>query len=131
MFTTWYWFTLKLSTKKLSEETIKNNIMKQLDRLTTPWDATEIIHGVTKLVQPKRVTRKLLVNHNYTVEPLYSRHPWDSSECPDGGVHISGQGSAHTGREWSAPITTQPFLLSLKLVLPTTTQIILGRTLQG
>ena len=28
------------------------------------------------------------------------------------------QGSPHTGREWSAPTTTQHFLPSLRLVLP-------------
>ena len=28
------------------------------------------------------------------------------------------QGSAHTGREWSAPTTTQPFLPPLRLILP-------------
>jgi hypothetical protein len=67
-------YYLKLSTKKLSKETIKN-ITKRLDRLTTSWDATRSMVGVTELVQPKGVTRKVLVNHNYTVKPLYSRHP--------------------------------------------------------
>ena len=31
---------------------------------------------------------------------------------------IPYQGSAHTGREWSAPTTTQPFLPPLRLILP-------------
>ena len=32
------------------------------------------------------------------------------------------QGSSHTGREWSAPTTTQQFLAPLRLVLPPLTE---------
>ena len=37
-------------------------------------------------------------------------------------INIPSQGSAHTGREWSAPATTQPFLPPLKLVFPPLTE---------
>ena len=48
-------------------------------------------------------------------------------ECPTRkprqvGWSVSYQGSPHTGREWSAPTTTQHFLPPLRLVLPPLTE---------
>ena len=37
-------------------------------------------------------------------------------------VYLHVQGSPHTGREWSAPTTTQPFLPPVRLVLPPLTE---------